>query len=252
MTCKESCNPANPLLAVNAAEQRLQIVLGRDNDLLYSKELSSKSKLTQILVPQLQESLSNLGIRLCDLSGIACVRGPGSLTGLRVALATILGIARGLSLPLAGIDYLPLLAEAPCALFCGETWVITHARHNLVFLQGFSSPCSKPLTPVSSVYLHQAAALINSRKEPVLMLGSGLRKNLSFWSEYTPQAQIAAEIFDTPHPGSLLSLASKAEFKQEPIAPLYLRPSDAEENLEQIAYKRGISLEKAISGMPEY
>ena len=252
MTCKESYSPIDPLLVVNAAEQRLQIVLGKDSLLLHCREFISQGNLTQLLVPAVKESLSSLGIALSDLSGIACVRGPGSFTGLRVALATILGIARGLSLPMAGIDYLPLLAAAPCSIFTGEVWVLTYARQNLVFIQGFSCPQNEPLIPASSLSLQDAAILINSRESDTILIGSGVRKNLQFWSTHAPQSKIAADFWDFAHPDTLLFLASKAEFKDGPISPLYLRPSEAEENLKQIAQKRGITLEKASSLLPGY
>ena len=55
-----------------------------------------------------------------------------------------------------------------------------------------------------------------------------------------PGARVLPPEFDTPAPAVLLAAARTARFSEEPPAPLYLRKSDAEDNLEAIAAARGI------------
>ena len=51
------------------------------------------------LVPWMQELLAELGISSQDLEGIAVSNGPGAFTGLRVGLASAIGIALSVDLP---------------------------------------------------------------------------------------------------------------------------------------------------------
>ncbi|MFW5792462.1 MAG: tRNA (adenosine(37)-N6)-threonylcarbamoyltransferase complex dimerization subunit type 1 TsaB, partial [Desulfohalobiaceae bacterium] len=116
-----------PLLVVNGVESRLQIVLGDRDGLLWSHESIAPGRLMTRLAPALDWMFKTFDLSVADLGGIAAVRGPGSFTGVRLVLATVLGLSRGGAVPQAGLDYLPLLAAGPAGLLHGELWVCTHA-----------------------------------------------------------------------------------------------------------------------------
>ena len=62
------------------------------------------------IVPEIEEMLASAGVTYAELGGLACAVGPGSFTGLRVALSALKGIALARSLPLAGVSTLEALA----------------------------------------------------------------------------------------------------------------------------------------------
>jgi tRNA threonylcarbamoyladenosine biosynthesis protein TsaB len=62
------------------------------------------------LLPLCHEILNAAGVGLADLGGIACGRGPGSFTGLRVGLALAKGLALPFDLPLYLVSSLEALA----------------------------------------------------------------------------------------------------------------------------------------------
>lgn len=59
-----------------------------------------------LLVPWAQELLAARGLTFDDLDGVGVARGPGAFTGLRVGLATALGLAVAAKLPMVAIDSL--------------------------------------------------------------------------------------------------------------------------------------------------
>jgi tRNA threonylcarbamoyl adenosine modification protein YeaZ len=66
------------------------------------------------LVPMIQQAMAEASVRPEDLTAVACGRGPGSFTGLRVGLATAKGLCMGLDIPLVTPGSLePLAMRAP-------------------------------------------------------------------------------------------------------------------------------------------
>ena len=64
------------------------------------------------LLAEVGAALGRVGREPAQLTGLVVARGPGSFTGVRVALSVAKGMASGLGLPLWGIGSLDVLARA--------------------------------------------------------------------------------------------------------------------------------------------
>jgi tRNA threonylcarbamoyladenosine biosynthesis protein TsaB len=64
------------------------------------------------LAIEILNSLKSCGLVPKDLAGVAVSVGPGSFTGLRIAVATALGMVAGLAIPIVGVETLWAWAEA--------------------------------------------------------------------------------------------------------------------------------------------
>ena len=128
-------------LILNSMEGPLQLLLaendsqGENLKLKAYQEWEPQGQGAETLIPNLAALLAQNKLAASDICRIACVRGPGSFTGIRLALTTALGLARSIaSQPLlAGLDYLPLLAntaleEVSSSQLPASVWVLTHAR----------------------------------------------------------------------------------------------------------------------------
>ncbi len=62
------------------------------------------------LIPSIDRVLSQYGITRAQVSCVVCGRGPGSFTGVRIALATAKGIAHALGVALVGVSTLDAIA----------------------------------------------------------------------------------------------------------------------------------------------
>lgn len=257
---EKSTLKADLLLLLNAAEGVLQLGLATGGRVVAWRECAAASQGAEKLIPTLAEMLAAEGYNREQIGRIACVRGPGSFTGIRLALATAFGLARAISgadgsgALLAGVDYLPLLAlsallrEDENVLTLEKSaslWVLTHARRGQVNLQSFSASGEALVTPETLSILDAIPRLKNFSPGALVLLGSGLSRNLDELSRALPAARLLPENYNRPLPEAFLRLAEKSAYSQSPVEPLYLRPCDAEENLPGIAAGLGLDPEEA-------
>jgi tRNA threonylcarbamoyladenosine biosynthesis protein TsaB len=74
----------------------------------YSEEPRSH---TRLVMSMIDEVLTEAGIKVTALNGLAVTQGPGSFTGLRIGFAAVQGLAFGLDLPVVAISTLQVMAE---------------------------------------------------------------------------------------------------------------------------------------------
>jgi len=97
-----------------------------------------------------------------------------------------------------------------------------------------------PLCPPLSATLEEAAQRILAHEGDTVLTGSGVRKNSDYFAEHLFDATVLPPRFDHPAPETLLTLAHTATYGHDPVEPLYIRPCDAEENLDSIASAKGL------------
>lgn len=259
--------PASGLtLVLNAAEERLMLALGHaaqgsgesGAQVLFAQEWRAAGQGAELLAPTLDYSLKALGLRPGCIDKIALVNGPGSFTGLRLCALSAAALARCLAARQAAIPYLPLLAAAaleglalPHGREEGQLWALTHARRGLVHAQGFAAgPGLSPLCGPLVLNLEEAAALLRGSCGPKRILGSGVNRNRDFFRTALAddgQTQILPAEQAQPAPAFLLRYALRlpdSAYAGEDIEPLYLRASEAEENLPRAAQGSGQEAER--------
>ena len=157
------------------------------------------------LVPMLDELLDG---RKAD--SIVVGVGPGSFTGIRVAIAAAHGLAIGWGVELSGMSSLGLLAAG--ANDGGELATAVQGGHGELFIQQFSA--GKPTSDLLNVPPAAAAAATPAK----LVIGSGARKLVDArgWGEAREALPSAADTLKLP--ADLCSLPAK---------PIYARAPDA-------------------------
>jgi len=229
-------------LLLSAAEQRLQFGLARDGALVFGQDWAAASQGVELLAPILAAAMGRLNLPFSSIDRIACVTGPGGFTGLRLALATASALHHTLRVPLAGINYLELLAEGSPCLPGQAVRVLTHARRELVYCQDFRRCAEGYVVPLTEPCIVKTCAAFENL--PVLapyatsLVGNGLSRHPKL-REHAACAAFMADLHDQPSWEAFLRLAGRAAYAKADLAPLYLRASEAEDNLEMLAERRG-------------
>ena len=114
---------AGLLLVIDGVTPQLGITLGRPGEAFLHRRAVTSGSSAETLVPRIAAMLAEAGVTPAALGGIACVRGPGSFTGIRVALATVLGLSRGCGVPASCVPTRRrcALVEKPAGTGCFRT-----------------------------------------------------------------------------------------------------------------------------------
>jgi tRNA threonylcarbamoyladenosine biosynthesis protein TsaB len=110
--------PPGPLLLLDTGSPRVSVAVARDGAAVAVRAIEQQRSSAHLL-DLIGEVLAEAGITVRDLGGIAALRGPGSFTGLRIGLATVLGLHQALGVPATALPSLQVMAAAAGAE--GET-----------------------------------------------------------------------------------------------------------------------------------
>lgn len=103
---------APPLLALDASGPSCSVAVVAPDRAPVMRFAAMGRGQAERLVPMLADTLAAAKIDARALGGIACAVGPGSFTGIRIALAAAQGLALATGAPLVGVCSLAAVAEA--------------------------------------------------------------------------------------------------------------------------------------------
>lgn len=98
------------LLAIETATEACSLAVEIDGR-TYSRHVVAGRDQTAVLLPLLHELLSESGVTIAQLDGIACGVGPGSFAGVRVGVGFVKGLALVRELPIVPVSSLASLAQ---------------------------------------------------------------------------------------------------------------------------------------------
>lgn len=102
----------SPLLLLDGSFATGYMALGAHGKLSAFFATQAQNELAAVIQPRIVELLENASTKLHELSAVAVINGPGSYTGLRVALSAAKGICFATGLPLITISTLRVMAAA--------------------------------------------------------------------------------------------------------------------------------------------
>lgn len=210
--------PSAPLLlALDTASPTVSVALARGPELLGERAVAMERS-SALLLALVHEILTEAGARPADLDGVVALRGPGSFTGVRIGLATILGLHQALGVRATGLDTLRVLAagEGP-----GVRITVVDALRGDWSAQAFTAePFPRPLTEAVLIPGSEIPRLATG---PRIVTGFGVSRlaELPGWPADVPLVEAR------PLAAAAVRLATDPELVWDSsllTAPIYSRP----------------------------
>lgn len=98
------------ILGIDTSTKVARVSILNDN-LTYEKQIDNEITHSEKLMPLIAEVLNDANIKISDIDLFSCTTGPGSFTGIRIALATIKAFSKVFDKPIYAINTLELLAR---------------------------------------------------------------------------------------------------------------------------------------------
>jgi tRNA threonylcarbamoyladenosine biosynthesis protein TsaB len=98
------------ILAIDTATEQCSVAIVTD-DAAWSRVVPTARSHADMILPMIDELLTESGFTLAQIEGLAFGRGPGSFTGVRIAVSVIQGLALARQLTVVGISNLATVAQ---------------------------------------------------------------------------------------------------------------------------------------------
>ncbi|MBN2738738.1 MAG: tRNA (adenosine(37)-N6)-threonylcarbamoyltransferase complex dimerization subunit type 1 TsaB [Spirochaetales bacterium] len=219
------------LLALDTATEHMGLSLKTSEkaDLFFSARLGLKH--AQSLLLWIDRLLEQAGLEPRELNALVVNRGPGSFTGLRIAMATAKGMSQALGIPMISLSALDCYGQS-LDYFPGLIIPLVDARKKRYYTRIYQH--GQPQSDYLDLSIEEILAL-RKNNQPALLTGSAARK---IFMEHKQ-----SDLFLDPHwdlsPADLLAEWGQKALEQNPKGdepgqgPLYLRKSEAELSLEE-------------------
>jgi tRNA threonylcarbamoyladenosine biosynthesis protein TsaB len=183
---------------------------------------------TEVLTSSIARLLGESQLRVRDLDRVVVDRGPGLFTGLRVGLATALGLSEGAGCALVGVTSLELLAHGVHESGTRGTLVCAvDGRRGEVFVQTFA--LDQGVIALNDAAVAKPRDVViewATNGEPVTFTGDGVERYLRDFAA-VPNGRVETQL--VPSIAAALSLGVTRETVSH-VAPMYLREADAVAN----------------------
>ena len=221
------------ILSIDTASDLCTVAVLEDKNCIREIIVNDARNHSEKIMPVIQQSLAETNLSLKDIDLFVCDKGPGSFTGIRIGVGTVLAFQDSLNIPCVGISSLEALAYnvKQDGLIC----TLIDAKNNNVYLGLFKLE-NNEYTQICDLQFKTIDEAISILKEyilPITFVGDGavthkdlLKTNFENCL-FTEKNELSSYS---------LGIAGFEKYKkgiQTSLMPLYLRKSQAERALEE-------------------
>ena len=211
------------ILGIDSSDEFVSVGVAAPVGVIISRSSGIEARNKNVLHGFMVDTLTEKGLSLASLDGVAIAIGPGSFTGLRVGLATAKGLCWSMNIPLIGVS--SISAIAGCSKSGrGKFLAIKDARKNEFYYGGFAKAKTDMVQTISDS--------LGSAEDIFMLMGKGYRvvgPGVFALKKNTPSQFAVDDDFDRGCPGGEIarqgreSLLSGKKLNIAEAAPNYIR-----------------------------
>lgn len=221
------------LLALETATEACSAALYLDGGLSERYQIAPR-KHTELILPMVDELLSDAGISITELDALAFGCGPGAFTGVRIATAVVQGLAFAAELPVVPVSTLAALAQGGHREFgWSRVAVAIDARMAEVYWGAFEESGEGVMQAVSEELVVAPQQLPRLEGDNWYGIGSGWQAYRDELTEVQSGIIVESRGEYFPHARDVATLAAAAYKRGEAVTaeqalPRYLRDQVAQ------------------------
>lgn len=225
-------------LALESSTNRASVAISKDGQLLCARSSYISKKHSEFLNPAIEECLQQNNISLNDIDAFAVSEGPGSFTGIRVAAGAAKTFSYLHHKPMTVINSLDLIYLQNRSAQHSDVISVINAHKNMVYFSSYEN--GLVTTKPCALTFPQVNDFLQNKRKKFLIAGDGyfvlfphlnndnqlsLHRSSENISDLDyPQAEFLSTLV-----GSSNNYIKTIDWKN--FTPLYIRASEAEENL---------------------
>ncbi len=215
------------ILALDTSTEACSVALCYEKKVIFRYEIAAQ-KHTQLILPMIDELMTEACLKPTQLDALAFGRGPGAFTGVRIATGIVQGIAFAADLPVIPVSSLVTLAQG-CWREHGVEKVISviDARMGEVYWGHFQLE-NKVMVACAEEAVSSPDKIIKPKGEGWFGAGSGWASYEEQLSKHLSTQIVKTDLNTYPHAIDMIELAKDAFSHGEIISaeqahPVYLR-----------------------------
>lgn len=248
------------ILVIDASSEACSVALLNQGDRSGDYAISPRQH-AKLILPMVEKLLAQAELDLKQLDAIACHVGPGTFTGIRIAVSAVQGLSYGANLPAISLSSLANLAIQGWAETGQNFWLCSlDARMQEVYFAAFHVDAGGRITLLSEQQVSKPELIdftetltnvrTNSRQAQIEgspselsefgLIGNGWQVYESefFQGDKIPDQQLITDIYPNAYYSleyAKQKLEEGSQLKPEALQPLYLRNDVAKK--QQVAQK---------------
>lgn len=225
------------ILSIDTSSNLCAVAVLENTNLIKENILNDTKNHSEKIMPVIAQTLEEANLKLSDIDLIVCDKGPGSFTGIRIGVATVMSFVDSLKIPAIGITSLESLAynvilnEEKPAFICS----LIDAKNDNVYFELYRASSNVPSGVLSAncLNIHE---LIDSLKkyDNICFVGAGSISHQNILVKSLNNITFSTHNEISSYSLGIAGLNAYNSGRKDDLLPVYLRKSQAERAKEHI------------------
>ena len=225
------------ILSIDTSSNLCAVAVLEDSSLIKENILNDTKNHSEKIMPVIAQTLKESNLKLKDIDLIVCDKGPGSFTGIRIGVATVMSFIDSLKIPAIGITSLEALAynvilnEPTPSFICS----LIDAKNNNVYFELHSTSFCTLVSelPADCMNINELIDLLK-KYDNICFVGDGVSTHHELLISNLNNATFSTHNEISSYSLGIAGLNAYNWGRKDDLLPVYLRKSQAERAKEQI------------------